>query len=221
MTKMKLPAHIRACIFDLDGTLADSMWMWHAIDVEFLGRYGLSCPEDLQAKIEGMSFHETAEYFASHFPITLSTEEMKNTWVRMAEDKYRHEVPLKPGAKEFLDMLRAEGMILGIATSNERSLTETVLGVHGIRSYFRVIQTGGEVKVGKPAPDIYLRVASLLGVPPDNCAVFEDIIPGILSGKRAGMTVYAVSDAYSAGQETEKRRLADGWIEDYHVFLPK
>ena len=219
MQKLSLPGHIKACIFDLDGTLADSMWMWHAIDVEFLARFGLTCPDDLQSRIEGMSFHETADYFTAHFPIPLSTEEMKQCWVDMAMDKYHHEVPLKPGAKEFLFSLRDRGILLGIATSNERSLTETVLRVHGIRSCFRVVQTGEDVKIGKPAPDIYLDVAAALGVLPGDCAVFEDIIPGILSGKNAGMMVYAVSDPYSASLEKEKRELADCWIDDYTVFL--
>ena len=88
----------QALIFDLDGTLVDSMWMWKAIDVEFLARYGYDCPDDLQRSIEGMSFTETAAYFLKRFRLPLSMDEIKAVWTDMSIDKYRHEVPLKPGA---------------------------------------------------------------------------------------------------------------------------
>ena len=79
-----------AVIFDLDGTLVDSMWIWREIDVEYLGRFGLSLPEDLQSCIEGMSFHETALYIKERFQIPDSIEKMKNDWNQMAWDKYKH-----------------------------------------------------------------------------------------------------------------------------------
>lgn len=76
--------HIKAVIFDLDGTLVDSMWMWEDIDIEYLGRYGLSCPEDLQKAIEGMSFTETAVYFKERFGLPDSIEEIKEAWIAMS-----------------------------------------------------------------------------------------------------------------------------------------
>ena len=76
--------HIKAVIFDLDGTLVDSMWMWEDIDIEYLGRYGLSCPEDLQKAIEGMSFTETAVYFKERFGLPDSIVEIKEAWIAMS-----------------------------------------------------------------------------------------------------------------------------------------
>lgn len=125
-----------AVIFDMDGSLVDSMWLWKAIDIEYLGRYGISLPEDLQSRIEGMSFSETAVYFKEHFPIPDSLEEIKAAWNRMAWDKYMHEVPLKPGIPEFLNGCRENGIRLGIATSNSRELVENVAEVHNLRAYF-------------------------------------------------------------------------------------
>jgi len=93
---------IDAVIFDLDGTLVDSMWIWREIDIEYLGRYGLELPETLQSEIEGMSFAETAVYFKERFQIPDSLEQMKEDWNKMAWDKYMHEVMLKPGADLFL-----------------------------------------------------------------------------------------------------------------------
>ena len=123
----------KAVIFDLDGTLVDSMWMWKEIDIEYLAGFGYACPDDLQRTIEGMSFSETAVYFKERFQIPDSLDEIKAAWTRMSLEKYRNEVPLKPGAKEFLDYLKSSHMKAGIATSNGRILVDTVLESLNIR----------------------------------------------------------------------------------------
>ena len=146
--------NIDAVIFDMDGSLVDSMWMWRAIDIEYLEHFGIPLPENLQAEIEGMSFGETALYFKEHFPIPNSVEEIMQTWNRMAWDKYVYEVPLKEGIPEFLRGCKENGIALGIATSNSRELVENVAQVHRLRDYFTSIVTGSEVERGKPAPDI-------------------------------------------------------------------
>lgn len=212
----KMLTDIKAVIFDLDGTLVDSMWMWKAIDIEYLGRFGLTLPDDLQSKIEGKSFSETAEYFKENFPITDTIEEMKSEWNRMAWDKYEKEVPLKPGVKEFLNACKKNNILLGIATSNSRELVENIANVHHLRDYFSCIMTGCDVACGKPAPDIYLAVAKALNVEPDKCLVFEDVPAGIQSGKAAGMRVCAVEDTYSQASRDKKRALSDYYIEDYY-----
>ncbi len=204
-----------AVIFDMDGSMVDSMWIWGEIDVEYLGRFGISLPENLQSCIEGMSFHETAVYFKERFSIPDSVEQMKRDWNRMAWDKYEKEVPLKPGVESFLKKCRESGIKLGIATSNSRELVENVARVHGLHDFFDCIMTGSDVERGKPAPDIYLAVADSLQVAPERCLVFEDIVPGILAGKNAGMEVCAVEDAYSAKAREQKKSLADYYIEDY------
>lgn len=204
-----------AVIFDLDGSLVDSMWMWRDIDIEYLGRYGIECPSDIQAAIEGMSFSETAVYFKERFQIPDSLEEIKATWNEMARYKYLHEVPFKEGIPAFLRKCKERGIKLGIATSNSRELVEEIAGVHGLKEYFECIMTACEVAKGKPAPDIYLAVAEKLGVDPEKCLVFEDIVPGIMAGKSAGMQVCAVEDEYSIYQRPEKQKLADYYIEDF------
>lgn len=208
-----------AVIFDLDGSLVDSMWMWREIDIEYLGHFGIALPEDLQSNIEGMSFSETAVYFKEFFQIPDTIEQMKSDWNRMAWDKYMHEVPLKPGIAEFLKGCREHGIKLGIATSNSRELVENIAEVHHLKDYFSCIMTGCDVAHGKPAPDIYLAVADALQVKPANCLVFEDIVPGIMAGKNAGMKVCAVEDAYSVHAREDKMRLADYYLEDYYNFF--
>lgn len=207
---------IQAVLFDLDGTLVDSMWVWRDIDIAYLGRFGLTLPESLQAEIEGKSFSETAIYIKERFGIPDSIEEMMAEWNRLAFDKYTHEVPLKKGAREFIEHCKKQGIRLGIATSNSRELVDNIIKVHGLADYFAGVVTGCEVERGKPSPDVYLEAARRCRVEPSSCLVFEDIVPGIMAGRAAGMKVCAVEDDYSLSQEKEKRKLADYYIKDYY-----
>ena len=141
---------------------------------------------------------------------------MKEDWNRMAWDKYMNEVMLKPGADVFLHHCLDKGIKLGIATSNSRQLVEAVAKARGFGKDFDCIMTACEVEKGKPSPDIYLAVADKLGVEPEECLVFEDITPGIMAGKNAGMRVCAVEDDYSMHQIEEKKALADYYIRDYY-----
>lgn len=209
----------KAVIFDLDGTLVDSMWMWKDIDIEFLKVYGYECPDDLQKVIEGMSFSETAAYFKERFRLPLALEEIKAIWTEMSLNKYRHEVPLKQGVREFLQYLKDRGLKAGIATSNGREMVDAVIASLNIGPYFQVITTACEVAAGKPEPDIYLKVAESLQVKPEDCLVFEDVPAGILAGKRAGMKVCAVEDEFSREMRAEKQSLADYYINDYFDIL--
>lgn len=209
----------KAFLFDLDGTLVDSMWIWKSIDVEYLGRFGLELPGDLQSSIEGMSFSETARYFKERFALPDSLEEMKNDWNRMAWEKYLREVPLKPGVRDFLAYHHSRGVKMAVATSNSRELAEAVIAVHGLTNIFDAVVTGCDVTHGKPSPDIYLEAAAKLGVLPGECLVFEDIVAGIQAGRNAGMEVVAVEDAYSLYQMEQKKELADMYIADYTVLL--
>ncbi len=209
----------KAVIFDLDGTLINSMWMWPEIDAEYLGQYGYGVPEDLQTAIEGMSFTETAVYFKERFHIPDSIEAIKLQWNEMAYEKYTTEVPLKPGAGNLLAELKRRDIFMGIATSNSTELAQAVLDALGVKEYFQTVFTSCEVAAGKPAPDIYLHVAAKLGVLPEECLVFEDVPAGIRAGKRAGMEVIAVADAFSQQDELVKRKLADGFLTDFETLF--
>lgn len=210
---------VKAVLFDLDGTLVDSMWMWGAIDVEYLGRHGHQLPPSLQQEIEGMSFSETAVYFKEYFHLTDSLNEIKSEWIAMARDKYANEVEMKPGALSFLKYLKEQGIRTGIATSNSRELLEAVLDAKGISSWFGCCMTSCEAGAGKPAPDIYLKVAERLEVKPENCLVFEDTCAGTLAGVRAGMTVCAVADPYSKAKREDIMEIADYYIESFDQVL--
>lgn len=210
---------IDAVIFDVDGTIADSMWMWKQIDIDYLEKFGIPLPENLQKNIEGMSFRETAHYFKEHFSIPDSIETMMADWNEMAAHKYRYEIPLKKGVLDFLDKCKEKGILLGIATSNSVELLNCLLKAHKLEDTFHVIITGSDGLRGKPAPDMYLEAAKRLSVEVSKCLVFEDIIPGILAGKRAGMKVCAIDDVYSKDVLLEKKKEADFFIESFEDIL--
>ncbi|MDE7340090.1 MAG: pseudouridine synthase [Lachnospiraceae bacterium] len=210
---------VDAVIFDLDGSLVDSMWVWKKIDFEYLDRFGIEPPADLNHLIGGRSFHETAVYFKEFFQIPDETEQIKADWNQMAWDKYKQEVPLKNGAGEFIELCVQKKIKLGIATSNSRELVENVIAAHALQGHFGCIMTSHEITKGKPAPDIYLAAAKALHVEPERCLVFEDIVHGIQAGKAAGMKVCAVYDEDSVSQDEEKRKLADYYIHDFKELI--
>lgn len=209
----------KGVIFDLDGTLVDSMSVWKEIDVIFLAQHGFDVPKDLHSAIEGMSFTETAEYFKKRFCLSQSVDEIKDCWNQMAYEKYCNEIKLKPGVAEFLSYIRKLGCKIAIASSNSRTLIQAVLEFHKIASYFDAIVTSCDVQAGKPAPDVYLKAAELLQLDPKMCIVFEDIPAGIMAGKAAGMKVFAVEDEFSEPLREKKLELSDGWVSDYNELI--
>lgn len=217
MLQNKMLKDIEGIIFDLDGTLVDSMWIWPAVDVDFFKKYNLVPPDNFYEGMEGMSYSETAQYFLDAFPkLTQTRQEVMDEWTRMASERYRTQAPLKKGVREFIEEMRSQGKKIGIATSNGRELVDGTLNALDIEGLFDCVITACEVGVGKPAPDVYLKAASEIGIDPFHCLVFEDVPMGILAGKNAGMKVCAVEDDFSKAQRERKRELADYYIQDYN-----
>lgn len=213
--------NIKAVLFDLDGTLVDSMWIWKDIDIEYLGKRGIAMPKDLQENLEGLSMIETAYYFKEHFGIEDTIEEMINEWNQMAGHTYQTKVTIKDGVLEYLDYIKKQQYKTAIATSNSIELTRIALEALNILPYIDCIVTANEVAHGKPFPDVYLEAAARLQVAPEHCLVFEDIVPGIMAGKNANMKVCGVYDKYSKASDLEKKQISDYYIMSFNELLHK
>lgn len=212
---------IKGCIFDLDGTLVDSMWVWQKVDVAYIAEKQLDItPEQLMMDIAHFSFDETAHYFKRTFGITDSTEDIKKTWTTLAEKEYSSNVFLKAGAKSFLEQLKAKGVKLAMATSNSRHLLTVALTANGILDLFDTLVTTSESSANtKEEPDVYLLAAEKLGLKPQECMVFEDVPKAMMGAKKAGMRVIAISDGHSQGKEEEIQELAELFLEDFTSLL--
>lgn len=206
---------IEAAIFDMDGTLIDSMWVWLSINQKYLAKRNLTVPGDLKENIEHLTFTESAQYFKERFNIDDSIEEIIEEWNSMAFYSYTHKVVLKPGVMEYLTLLKTQKIKIGLATSNFPPLVEIALKQNNIFHFFDVITTTDEVARDKNFPDIYLLTAEKLKVAPDRCIVFEDILPAVKGAKLAGMKVVGVQDEYSLDQKEEIMRITDFYIEKY------
>lgn len=207
----------QAVIFDLDGTLVDSMWVWKKIDDDFIKDNQLNISsEELMEDVAHFSFTEVAEHFKRKYGLTQSVAEIKAGWQQAAEREYSSNVYLKAGAKHFLERLKEKGIRLAVATSNSRHLLTICLVANGILDYFDALVTTDETQAkSKSEPDVYLLAADKLGVAPENCVVFEDIPHAMRGAKRAGMRVVAVSDAHTATIPEELEEICELLIEDF------
>lgn len=207
--------NIDAVIFDMDGTIIDSMWVWRKVDQDFLKKRNIDLPEGLQKTIEGMSFTDTAIYFKNSFSLPEGIEDIQNEWLEMVRHYYEYTIPLKPGAYEFICNLKDDGKKIGLATSNFIELAELVLKRTGILDFFDTIVTGCEVGKEKNCPDIFLLTARKLDVSPSRCVVFEDSLSGITGALRAGMKVVAVHDEYSLLKKDELSGMVERYITNF------
>ncbi len=210
---------VKAVIFDVDGTLVDSMWIWKQVDIDYLGKRNISLPETLQLEIEGKSYTETAIYFKERFNLPDAVEDIKEEWRMMAEDFYKNRIALKKGAKALIERLYTKGVKLGIATSNSRELVEHMLDNHGIHRYFSRIKTSCEVDKGKPYPDVYLKVAEELEVRPEECLVFEDTIAGVTAALAAGMRAIAIADEVSKDSKEKLETMTERYINGFDEVM--
>ena len=200
---------MKAYIFDLDGTLLDSLDVWLNIDIEFLKKRGLAVPPDFPDTISSMSFPEAAAYTIKRFNLPDTADSLMQEWNAMAIFAYENTVQMKPYAKEYLFALRDLGVKLAVATSSTPDLYEPALRNNGVLDLFDVICNSQEVGCGKTRPDIFFLTAKKLGVQPEDCIVFEDIIAAVKSAKTAGMKVCGVYDERSHSDWEEIKKIAD------------
>lgn len=212
----------KAAIFDLDGTLLNSMDVWEEIDIKFLHKRGLTVPDNYVTEICARSFEEAARYTIDLFGLSESVEKIISEWNAMAAYEYAQNVRLTPFAADYLLKLKNMGIRLAVATGLPEELYYPCLENNGIISLFDALCSTEQVARGKEYPDIFQFTAKALGVAPNECIVYEDVLPAVKSAKQAGMTVYGVYDKYSLNNRFEIEAIADGYLMDFqNAPLPK
>ena len=211
-----------AAIFDLDGTLLDSMWVWKRVDDVFFEKRGMESPEDYGRALAGKSYRESAEYTIERFGLSESWQEIVDEWTGQAVYEYANNVQLKCGAREYLHLLKNCGVKLAVATALPEYLYRPCLENLGIIDLFDALcstdDTGGR---GKAKGEVYLLAAGRIGVDPAKCAVFEDIPEGINGAIYAGMKAYAVLDASGAYFHEDMKRTACASFACYDEIMPE
>ena len=202
-------------IFDMDGTLIDSMVFWKNLTTEYLTSKGiLQIPADILEQIKPMTMSESAALFRREFGLTGDVEAQMN---EMMEDHYRNDIPLKPGAWEYLENLHRQGVRMCVASATAEHLMESCLTRLGVRQYFEFLLSCETVGAGKRSPLVYQESARRLGTVPGEIAVYEDALYAVQTAKAAGFHVVGVYDDSAADSwqaiEQESDEVILNWEE--------
>lgn len=209
----------KGAIFDLDGTILDSMWVWKQVDVNFLGKRNIEIPGDYVKAISALNLKTAAEYTKERFQLPETVEEIMQEWFQMAVKEYAEDVQLKSSVREYLAYLKAKEVKIAVATSSHEGLFLPCLENNEIYEFFDTIVTTMEVERGKEFPDVYEEAARRLGVKPSQCMVFEDILKGVKAAKEGGFYVVAVREEHSEDEKEEIMEIADRYIEDFDEMM--
>ena len=208
---------IKGAIFDLDGTLIDSMFIWDTIGEDYLKSFGIEPKENLAEVFKTFTLNQAAKYYRSQYDIKLSVEEIVDGINNMVSEIYRTKVALKPGVSDFLKRLQRSGVKMCVATVTDRPIVEDVLKRLNVREYFSQIFTCAEVGYNKETPEIYRQALKHLETPKTETVVFEDVLHAIKTAKEDGFKVAAVYDSHEPRQK-EIKEFSDYYITDFESF---
>ena len=211
--------NIEGAVYDLDGTLLDSSWVWEKVDEKFLGDRGFQVPDDYVDEISPLGAERVAVYTIERFGLNEDKDDIVREWIEMAKKEYATEVVCKPYAKEFLEELQKLNIKMAVATSSDRELFMKTLEREGILKYFQKIVTVDEVERGKGYPDIYEEAARRIKVNPHKCLVFEDILAGVTGASLGEFNVVAVFDEKSKHNWEKIKSISKYSINDYKELL--
>ncbi|MEI8199593.1 MAG: HAD family phosphatase [Eubacteriales bacterium] len=210
---------IKGAIFDLDGTLLDSLSVWEQIDIRFLEKRGITATKEYTQAVTPLGFHKAAEYTIAKYGLAESAEEVIREWNLMAQKAYASEIRLKPNAREYLAHLLDKGVKLGVATALHQESIESVLKNNGIYDMFESFTMLQEVSRGKGFPDIYLLAAQKLSLLPEECVVYEDILTAVKGAKSGGFRVCGVYDSYAGHEWDQIVALSDFTVKDFAELM--
>lgn len=205
------------CIFDMDGTIADSMGYWKHLEKEYLLGKGISeaDADETLKETQHQTIPESMAMFIARFGFDGTVESLTEEFDSLMAEHYRNDVDIKPGAKEYLDQLREQGAKMCIASATSTPLVTIALKKMGISDYFEFTLSCVEVGHSKDHPDVFLEAARRLGCKPEEAAVFEDSLVATVSAKNAGFYTVGIYDHNSEHNWPAICELADELIEDW------
>ncbi len=206
-------------IFDMDGTLLDSMNMWREIDIEYLARHGIEYNETQLHAIKHMTIKECAAYFIHTFQIEKTPETMIAEWLAMARESYEHTLPLKPKAYEYVHRLHLNNEKIMLATSCDRAFAIAAMKRHGLYDWLETIVTTNELGINKGNSLFYETIAMKQGIDPKDCIVYDDLASALKSAKAAGMQTVGVYDPCNEHEKELLSQTADRLIESFAELL--
>ena len=209
-----------AAVFDMDGTIMDSLGIWERIDHDFLEvRRGITVPGSYMHEIAAMSFAEIADYTIKRFNLPDTPEALMQEWTDMAAYEYAHNVPLKPYAKEYMELLKKHGKKIVLCTSSPEYFFKAALKNNEVYDFFDGFANTCEAGAGKDNPKVYLLAAEKAGVSPERCMVFEDVITGIETAKSVNMQTCGVYEARNIRKQDELKKICDHYITSFSELL--
>ena len=213
---------MKGAIFDVDGTLLDSMSIWTKADAIYLARHNITATEELSRLFFNMTLEKSIAYMHDELHIPDSPALIKHDLLKIVEDFYEHEVELKDHMYDIIQKFKAKHIPMVIATSNTKSIIEKALSRLNVMDDFTYILTCDEAGVDKTTPAIYLKAAYYTNSSPSDTFVFEDALHGASSAKEGGVKVVGVFDDYSKDYKHDLMAIADYYLEsdeDYQHFL--
>lgn len=216
-----LPENIRAVIFDVDGTLLDSLDVWADSDRIFLESLGFSYDPSISDRMKSMHYISAAQLLIDEYHIDMPLDEVMNRIEDIVRDKYFHEVPVKPYALELISECRRQGIRMCAATSNLRALAEGALSSGKILPCLDFIITSDEVGSSKDDPEIFFRCAEKMGAAPCDTAVFEDSVHAASSAAKAGFYTVGIFDRHYAAEFEKLKKICSRTITSFEELIRK
>lgn len=209
---------IKGAIFDVDGTLLNSMPVWSNLGEIYLRSLGIEAEKGLGEALSAMSLPQGADYLIHHYHLGKTRGKVLEGINREVKDFYAEKVPLKNGVRNFLEGLKEHGIPMVIVTTSDRGNVEAALRRLGVLNYFDRVLTCTEMGTDKNRPDIYLAASLQLDTEPSETLVFEDAFHAVLTAKRAGFKVVAVYDKSNDSKLGKTWNTADIYLSEYTDF---